>query len=140
MASLSVERDTLQSTIKTYKSMFETQQQLIAELRAAVNETLKEEQNLRGELRKQNIPGTQLQSVETVDKLIAARVKEREQVLRSPRRTCSLSPAETSDTDILGKVRVHLNQIHLMFRHFNKYLKLNLVRSHLSWLNFYFFF
>ncbi|KAH9495554.1 Structural maintenance of chromosomes flexible hinge domain-containing protein 1 [Bulinus truncatus] len=45
MATLSVERDSLQNTIRTYKSMFETQQQLISELRAAVNDSLKEEQS-----------------------------------------------------------------------------------------------
>ncbi|KAH9491934.1 Structural maintenance of chromosomes flexible hinge domain-containing protein 1 [Bulinus truncatus] len=103
MATLSVERDSLQNTIRTYKSMFETQQQLISELRAAVNDSLKEEQALRGELRKQNIPSSQLQSVETVEKLISARVKEREQVLKTPRRACTLPLAET-DTDVLGKI------------------------------------
>ncbi|XP_059139967.1 structural maintenance of chromosomes flexible hinge domain-containing protein 1-like [Physella acuta] len=110
MAALSKERDNLQNTIRAYKSMFETQQQLIAELRDVVHETQKEEQTLRGDLRKQNIPSNQLQSVETVDKLISARIKEREQVLKAPRRTCALLHAD-SDGDVLGKI-AHLALVH----------------------------
>ncbi|CAL1539296.1 unnamed protein product [Lymnaea stagnalis] len=110
MAALSKERDALQNTIRAYKSMFETQQQLISELRGVVHEAQKEEQTLRAELRKQNIPSNQLQSVDTVDKLIVARVKEREQVLKAPRRTCALLPAD-SDADILGKIG-HLALVH----------------------------
>ncbi|BFZ21319.1 hypothetical protein BsWGS_24357 [Bradybaena similaris] len=110
MAALSKERDALQNTIRAYKSMFETQQQLVSELRVAVHDSQKEEQALRRELQKQNIPSNHLQSVDTVDKLIAARIKDREQVLRTPRRSCLLPPIE-QEPDILGKI-AHLALVH----------------------------
>ncbi|XP_071103421.1 structural maintenance of chromosomes flexible hinge domain-containing protein 1-like isoform X1 [Haliotis cracherodii] len=109
MAALSKERDNLQSTIRAYKSMFETQQQLVSELRISVLEATREEQNIRGELRKQNIPASQLQDMGVVDKLVAARVKEREQLLKVPRRLCGLPPAP-KDHEVLGKI-AHLGRV-----------------------------
>ncbi|RUS91659.1 hypothetical protein EGW08_000632 [Elysia chlorotica] len=103
MATLSKERDALRGTVQAYKSMFDTQQQLITELRAATVEAKREEQAVRVELRKQNIPGNHLMSVETVNSLIQARIKEREQVLHSPRRKCGLGPTDR-EPGILGKI------------------------------------
>ncbi|GFR98419.1 structural maintenance of chromosomes flexible hinge domain-containing protein 1 [Elysia marginata] len=103
MSALSKERDALRGTVQAYKSMFDTQQQLINELRAAAVEAKKEEQVVRAELRKQNIPGNNLVSVDVVNELIHARTRDRELVLHTPRRTCGLSAA-SDEAGILGKL------------------------------------
>ncbi|KAK3701985.1 hypothetical protein RRG08_017875 [Elysia crispata] len=103
MSALSKERDALRGTVLAYKSMFDTQQQLITELRAATVEAKQEEQAVRAELRKQNIPGNHLMSMETVNSLIQARTKDREQVLHAQRRKCGLAAADEED-GILGKI------------------------------------
>jgi len=110
MASLSRERDKLQATIQAYRDMFDTEQQLISELRATVHEAQKTEENLRSELTKQNIPSNQIQNVDKVEKLISARTRDRDHVLTSPRRACGLSPCEV-DADVLGKIG-HLALVH----------------------------
>lgn len=103
MAALSKERENLQSTIQAYRSMFQTQRTLVEELRTSVHEAAGEEQSIRAELRKQNIPGAQLQDTEAVQKLIAARTKERDQLLNTPRRQCGLNPAP-NEPEVIGKI------------------------------------
>ncbi|XP_041360659.1 structural maintenance of chromosomes flexible hinge domain-containing protein 1-like [Gigantopelta aegis] len=109
MSALSKERDNIQSAIRVYRSMFETQEQLINELRMAMVDAGKAEQKIRAELRKQNIPGSQLQQVETVEKLIQARMKEREQLLKVPRRCCGLQ-SMPKGPEVLGKI-AHLAMV-----------------------------
>ncbi|XP_025090642.1 structural maintenance of chromosomes flexible hinge domain-containing protein 1-like isoform X1 [Pomacea canaliculata] len=103
MAALSKERESLQATIQAYKTMFQTQRSLVDELRVALHDAAQEEQNLRAELRKQNIPDAQLEDIESVEKLIGVRIKERDQILSTPRRTCGLAPAP-DEPDVLGKI------------------------------------
>ncbi|KAK7480663.1 hypothetical protein BaRGS_00028135 [Batillaria attramentaria] len=103
MAALSKERENLQSTIQAYRTMFQTQRTLVEELRTSVHEAAREEQSIRAELRKQNIPGAQLQDTDSVEKLITARMKERDQLLHKPRRLCGLAPAP-DEPDVIGKI------------------------------------
>nr|KAG5694799.1 hypothetical protein BaRGS_019176 [Batillaria attramentaria] len=104
MAALSKERENLQSTIQAYRTMFQTQRTLVEELRTSVHEAAREEQSIRAELRKQNIPGAQLQDTDSVEKLITARMKERDQLLHKPRRLCGLAPAP-DEPDVIGKAQ-----------------------------------
>ncbi|KAH3712861.1 hypothetical protein DPMN_072619, partial [Dreissena polymorpha] len=62
MASLTKERDSLQNAIRTYKSLFETSEQLIEELKISVKEAKADELKVREELRKLNVPNTSLTS------------------------------------------------------------------------------
>ena len=55
------------------------------------------------ELRKQNIPMSQLQSLEQIDNLLQTRMKERDELLSRPRRVCGLVQTP-NDPEILGKV------------------------------------
>ncbi|XP_014770922.1 structural maintenance of chromosomes flexible hinge domain-containing protein 1 isoform X1 [Octopus bimaculoides] len=103
MASLSKERDTIQIAIRAYKSMFETTEQLINELKISNHEASHLEQQLRMELKKQNIPLAQLQSIEQIDILLQTRMTERDELLSRPRRLCGLAQTP-SDPEILGKI------------------------------------
>ncbi|XP_070535302.1 structural maintenance of chromosomes flexible hinge domain-containing protein 1-like [Ptychodera flava] len=109
MGQLTKQRDELFQTIRTYNGFFETTQQLIKEMKISVHEAQTAEQQLRSELRRQNIPATQLGNVASVDSLISQRMKEREELLNRPRRRCGLTAAPR-DRNILGKI-AHLSQI-----------------------------
>lgn len=104
MAALSKERDTIQVAIKAYRSLFETTEQLINELKISHHEANQQEQQLRMELRKQNIPMSQLQSLEQIDNLLQTRMKERDELLTRPRRVCGLVQTPSGDPEILGKI------------------------------------
>ncbi|KAJ8322368.1 hypothetical protein KUTeg_000839 [Tegillarca granosa] len=103
MAALSKERDNLQTVIRTYKSLFETTEQLVSELKISVHEAQQEETRLKEDLRRQKIALVQLQSVESVEKLLHLKTKEKELLFTAPRRTCTLN-AVPHDPDIIGKI------------------------------------
>ncbi|CAC5389484.1 SMCHD1 [Mytilus coruscus] len=103
MAALSKHRDELQTVIRTYKSLFETTEQLIKELKSSVHEAQLEENRLKEDLRRQKIPLVQLQSVDSVDRLISERTRQRENIMTAPRRICSLVTAP-QEPQVLGKI------------------------------------
>ncbi|CAH1772323.1 unnamed protein product, partial [Owenia fusiformis] len=109
MASFSKERDTLKDTIEAYRSWFETAEQLVNELTVSKHEANLEEQRLRNELRKQNVPVSHLASPNTVKGLVATRTAERDTMLDKPRRMCGLQPAP-KHKEVLGKI-AHLAQV-----------------------------
>lgn len=104
MAQLTKERDHLFETIRTYRLLFETTRQLINEMQVSVHEASLQEQKLRGELRKQNIPASSLASPSAVTTLIDEMSKKRDQIAITPRRQCLLHPGPRGDSGILGKV------------------------------------
>ncbi|CAH3149223.1 unnamed protein product [Porites lobata] len=110
MAQLTKERDHLFETIRTYRLLFETTRQLINEMQVSVHEASLQEQKLRGELRKQNIPASSLASPSAVTTLIDEMSKKRDQIAITPRRQCLLHPGPRGDSGILGKV-AHLAQV-----------------------------
>ncbi|XP_071144533.1 structural maintenance of chromosomes flexible hinge domain-containing protein 1-like [Mytilus edulis] len=103
MAALSKHRDELQTVIRTYKSLFETTEQLIKELKSSVHEAQLEENRIKEDLRRQKIPLVQLQSVDSVDRLISERTRQRENIMTAPRRICSLVTAP-QEPQVLGKI------------------------------------
>ncbi|KAI0226089.1 Structural maintenance of chromosomes flexible hinge domain-containing protein 1 [Lamellibrachia satsuma] len=103
MAALSKERDNLRAAIKAYRSLFDTTQQLINELRISLNEAMQEETRLKAELRRQGLAAVQLVNVAAVDSLLAEKTREKDRLLHLPRRVCGLHPAQ-KDRDVLGKV------------------------------------
>ncbi|XP_060561375.1 structural maintenance of chromosomes flexible hinge domain-containing protein 1-like [Ruditapes philippinarum] len=104
MAELSKERDNLQNAIRTYKSLFETTEQLIEELKISVKEAKSEESKIRDELRKQKISVTSLTSVESVEKLIKDFNERKDQELNRKRRVCALPKIMANDPEVLGKI------------------------------------
>ncbi|XP_002741520.2 structural maintenance of chromosomes flexible hinge domain-containing protein 1-like [Saccoglossus kowalevskii] len=109
MSQLTKQRDELFQTIRTYNGFFETTQQLIKEMKISVHEAQTGEQHLRSELRRQNIPATQLNSIANVDGLVSQRIRERDTILHRPRRQCGLA-APPRDRDVIGKI-AHLATI-----------------------------
>lgn len=110
MAQLTKERDHLFETIRTYRLLFETTRQLINEMQVSVHEASLQEQKLRGELRKQNIPASSLATPVAVTSLIEDLSRKRDQIASTPRRQCLLHPGPRGDSGILGKV-AHLAQV-----------------------------
>ncbi|XP_053383340.1 structural maintenance of chromosomes flexible hinge domain-containing protein 1-like isoform X2 [Mercenaria mercenaria] len=110
MAALSKERDNLQNAIRTYKSLFETTEQLIEELKISVKEAKSEESKIRDELRKQRIPMSTLNSVESIEKLVKDFNERKDVELNKKRRVCSLPTIMANDPEVLGKIG-HLAQI-----------------------------
>ncbi|KAI8505876.1 inactivation of X chromosome by DNA methylation [Branchiostoma belcheri] len=104
MANLTREKDALLQTIRTYKQLFDTTQQLISEMKISVHEAKQAEQSLRMELRNQAVPASCLENIEKVDELLGIRMQERDQTLNSPRRQCGLNPAPKGDQEIMGKI------------------------------------
>ncbi|CAH1248010.1 SMCHD1 [Branchiostoma lanceolatum] len=104
MANLTREKDALLQTIRTYKQLFDTTQQLISEMKISVHEAKQSEQSLRMELRNQAVPASCLESIEKVDELLGMRMQERDETLNSPRRQCGLNPAPKGDQEIMGKI------------------------------------
>ncbi|XP_060084908.1 structural maintenance of chromosomes flexible hinge domain-containing protein 1-like [Ylistrum balloti] len=109
MTSLSRQRDDLRSVIKTYKSLFETTEQLVKELKISVHEAQVEENKIREDLRKLKVPLVHLQNIPSVDKLIEEKSRSRDHIRTSKRRTCGLTEAP-ADNEVLGKIG-HLGQI-----------------------------
>ncbi|EDO36680.1 predicted protein [Nematostella vectensis] len=110
MAQLTQERDHLFETIRTYRSLFDTTRQLIQEMRVSVHEACNQEQKLRGELRKNNVPVNNLATPQAVQTYLTSLLKKREELERTPRRQCGLSPGPRGDPEVLGKV-AHLAQV-----------------------------
>ncbi|ESO82055.1 hypothetical protein LOTGIDRAFT_135415, partial [Lottia gigantea] len=103
MAMLSKQRDNLQNEIRLYKSTFNMQQQLVDEMRVTLQEASKKEQEARSELKRQNIADKHLTVTNSLDKLIASRLQERDQLLSTPRRMCGLATGPTGP-EVLGKI------------------------------------
>uniref|UniRef100_A0A8C9QY59 Structural maintenance of chromosomes flexible hinge domain containing 1 n=1 Tax=Scleropages formosus TaxID=113540 RepID=A0A8C9QY59_SCLFO len=107
MAVLTKKKDRLSQSIMAYKSVFDTNKQLISELKDQLQNASSKELYLKSEIRKSNMNVAQLSTVDAIDALIVQKKTEQENILKQPRRTCSipvLSHVFRTNPDVLGKV------------------------------------
>ncbi|XP_072566865.1 structural maintenance of chromosomes flexible hinge domain-containing protein 1 isoform X1 [Paramormyrops kingsleyae] len=110
MATLTQKKDRLSQSIIAYRSLFDTNNQLISELKDQLQDATNKEDYLKSELKKIDINPTLVSTVEAIDVLISQKKAEQERLLKQPRRVCSIPEAFRSNPDVLGKV-AHLAQI-----------------------------
>ncbi|KAF2985243.1 hypothetical protein EK904_007557 [Melospiza melodia maxima] len=110
MATLTREKDQLSKSIDLYRKMFDTTNQLVAEMKCQVKEAETREALLKNELKKHQIELPQTNTLQYVDSLLKKKVLEQEGVMKQPRRTCTLPNYPKGNQDILGKI-AHLAQI-----------------------------
>ncbi|XP_052765757.1 structural maintenance of chromosomes flexible hinge domain-containing protein 1-like [Mya arenaria] len=104
MAALTKERDSLVNAIKVYRSLFETSEQLIQELKISVKEMKSDENRYREELRRQKVPIASTNSVEGVEKLLKEYNEKKLEESSRKRRLCGLQTIAANDPDVLGKI------------------------------------
>ncbi|WAR15910.1 SMHD1-like protein [Mya arenaria] len=97
MAALTKERDSLVNAIKVYRSLFETSEQLIQELKISVKEMKSDENRYREELRRQKVEG--------VEKLLKEYNEKKLEESSRKRRLCGLQTIAANDPDVLGKAK-----------------------------------
>uniref|UniRef100_A0A8U7ME37 Structural maintenance of chromosomes flexible hinge domain-containing protein 1 n=1 Tax=Corvus moneduloides TaxID=1196302 RepID=A0A8U7ME37_CORMO len=110
MATLTREKDQLSKSIDLYRKMFDTTNQLVAEMKCQVKEAETREALLRSELKKHQIELPPTNILQYVDSLLKKKMSEQEGVMKQPRRTCTLPNYPKGNQDILGKI-AHLAQI-----------------------------
>ncbi|XP_019402215.1 PREDICTED: structural maintenance of chromosomes flexible hinge domain-containing protein 1 [Crocodylus porosus] len=110
MATLTRERDQLSQSILAYRSLFETSNQLVTEMKCQAKEAETRETHLKNELKKHQISIPPTSMLQHVDSLIKQKTLEQEAVMKQPRRTCTLPNYSKGNQDILGKI-AHLAQI-----------------------------
>ncbi|XP_053571840.1 structural maintenance of chromosomes flexible hinge domain-containing protein 1 [Bombina bombina] len=110
MATLTKEKDLLSQSVKAYRSLFDTSNQLIREIKCQAEEAKAKEVHLKNELKKNNIVIPNKNQLEFIDSLIKEKMSQQETILNLPRRKCSLPPWPKGNADILGKI-AHLAQI-----------------------------
>ncbi|XP_038051940.1 structural maintenance of chromosomes flexible hinge domain-containing protein 1-like [Patiria miniata] len=106
MAQLTKERDTLLQTINVFQGFFQTTDKLVAEMKMSVQEAQQNESQIKGELRKTAIHSNQINSVESIQRLLGQAQRQRETLMQAPRRKCGLSTYVDMNNDpaILGKI------------------------------------
>ncbi|XP_022088750.1 structural maintenance of chromosomes flexible hinge domain-containing protein 1-like [Acanthaster planci] len=106
MSQLTKERDTLLQTINVFQGFFQTTDKLIAEMKMSVQEAQHNENQIKSELRKLLIQTSQVNTVETIQRLLSEAQRQRETMLQLPRRKCELSMYVdmNSNPAILGKI------------------------------------
>ncbi|XP_071410839.1 structural maintenance of chromosomes flexible hinge domain-containing protein 1 isoform X2 [Pithys albifrons albifrons] len=110
MATLTREKDQLSKSIDLYRKMFDTTNQLVAEMKCQVKEAETRETFLKNELKKHQIELPQTSTLQYVDSLLKKKILDQEGVMKQPRRTCTLPNYPKGNQDILGKI-AHLAQI-----------------------------
>ncbi|XP_053805479.1 structural maintenance of chromosomes flexible hinge domain-containing protein 1 isoform X1 [Vidua chalybeata] len=110
MATLTREKDQLSKSIDLYRKMFDTTNQLVAEMKCQVKEAETREAALKNELKKHQIELPQTNILQYVDSLLKKKMLEQEGVMKQPRRACTLPNYPKGNQDILGKI-AHLAQI-----------------------------
>lgn len=104
MAELTRKKDQLSQTIEIYKSLFDTNQQLVNELNNQVVDVTTKERNLKVELRRKNLNVGQLLSIPAIDEKIRETTAEVEKIRKQPRRVCSMPDPFRGGQDVLGKI------------------------------------
>ncbi|XP_053101695.1 structural maintenance of chromosomes flexible hinge domain-containing protein 1 isoform X3 [Hemicordylus capensis] len=110
MAALTKERDGLTESINAYKKMFDTNNQLHAELKDQAQIAETKESELKNELKKHQIAIPPTNILQYVDSVIKQKTSEQEAIMKQPRRTCTLANYPKGSKDVLGKIS-HLAQI-----------------------------
>ncbi|XP_078396761.1 structural maintenance of chromosomes flexible hinge domain-containing protein 1 [Cetorhinus maximus] len=104
MTTLTKEKDQLSQSIVAYRSLFDTTNQLISEMKCQAQEATAKETHLRNELRKQKINTAEISTIQGIDTALKQMKIDRDRIFKQPRRTCSLSNYARSSADILGKI------------------------------------
>ncbi|XP_035269708.1 structural maintenance of chromosomes flexible hinge domain-containing protein 1 [Anguilla anguilla] len=110
MATLTKKKDRLSQSLIVYRSLFDTNNQLISEMKDQLQDATNKEAHLKSDLRKMHINMTQLGTMEEIDALVREKVAEQERIRRQPRRTCTIPDIFRSNPDVLGKV-AHLARV-----------------------------
>ncbi|XP_010883741.2 structural maintenance of chromosomes flexible hinge domain-containing protein 1 [Esox lucius] len=104
MSELTRKKDQLNQTINIYKSLFETNRQLITELSNQVQDATNKESRLKSELRRNSINISQLSSIPAVEALISQKTAEMDSIKLQTRRVCSMPDPFKGTPDVLGKI------------------------------------
>jgi hypothetical protein len=110
MAQLTRQRDQLSEFLRTCSTMFQSSQQIINEYEGKVREYAMQEQQMKQELRRTNVPPECLVSADAVDNYIGKCTVDKERLAQAPRRQCLLPAVGGHDPEILGKI-AHLAQV-----------------------------
>ncbi|XP_063155220.1 structural maintenance of chromosomes flexible hinge domain-containing protein 1 [Candoia aspera] len=110
MAIFTKERDRLLQSINIYRNVFDASNQLLAEIKSQVQEAGQKELRLKDELKSCQIDIPQTEVLQHINSLIKQKQAEQEEILKQPRRTCTLANYPKGSQDILGKIS-HLAQI-----------------------------
>ncbi|XP_042202823.1 structural maintenance of chromosomes flexible hinge domain-containing protein 1 isoform X2 [Callorhinchus milii] len=110
MATLTKEKDQLSQSIVAYRSLFDTTNQLISEMKCQAQEAEEKEFHLRNELQKQKVKFSEINTLQGIDAVLKLMMEDREVMIKNPRRTCSLPNYPRGNHDILGKI-AHLTMI-----------------------------
>ncbi|XP_061095529.1 structural maintenance of chromosomes flexible hinge domain-containing protein 1 [Conger conger] len=110
MATLTKKKDRLSQSLVAYRSLFDTNNQLISELKDQLQDATNKEIHLKSDLRKSHINVTAQMTMEEIDAVIREKVAEQERIRRQPRRACVMPDTFKSNPDVLGKV-AHLAQV-----------------------------
>ncbi|XP_063062611.1 structural maintenance of chromosomes flexible hinge domain-containing protein 1 [Engraulis encrasicolus] len=109
MSALSQKKDRLSLSIDVYNSLFDTNRQLISELKGQLQLAEGKERQLKSELNKKGLTSS-LRDIAAIDAQIHQKRTEMEQIQRQPRRTCSIPDPFRTSPDVLGKV-AHLAKV-----------------------------
>ncbi|XP_075441381.1 structural maintenance of chromosomes flexible hinge domain-containing protein 1 isoform X3 [Ascaphus truei] len=110
MAALTKEKDQLSLSVIVYRSLFDTTNQLIDEIKCQAQEAKAKASHLKQELKRMQIEIPTQNPIKFIDSIIKQKMSQRDTILNQPRRKCSLPPTSKGNTDILGKI-AHLAQI-----------------------------
>ncbi|XP_041101320.1 structural maintenance of chromosomes flexible hinge domain-containing protein 1 [Polyodon spathula] len=110
MTALTREKDQISQSIVAYKSLFDTTNQLVSEMKCQAQDASVKELQLKTELNKLKVEIPQVNVVQHIEEMIKQKSAEREQILKEPRRTCTIPMAPKGNPDVLGKI-AHLAQI-----------------------------
>ncbi|XP_062336135.1 structural maintenance of chromosomes flexible hinge domain-containing protein 1 [Osmerus eperlanus] len=104
MSELTKKKDQLSQSIDIYKSLFDTNRQLINELNNQVKDVTNKETFLKSQLRRQSLNVAKLSSISEIDAAVRESSAEAERVRRQPRRVCSMPDPYKGSQDVLGKI------------------------------------
>ncbi|XP_024248780.1 structural maintenance of chromosomes flexible hinge domain-containing protein 1 [Oncorhynchus tshawytscha] len=104
MSELTKKKDQLKQTVDIYRSLFDTNRQLITELSNQVRNATNKESHLKSELGKNGMAVAQLSSIPAIDKVIGQKTADAEKMKLQTRRVCAMPDPFRGNLDVLGKI------------------------------------
>uniref|UniRef100_A0A8C7KNM4 Structural maintenance of chromosomes flexible hinge domain containing 1 n=1 Tax=Oncorhynchus kisutch TaxID=8019 RepID=A0A8C7KNM4_ONCKI len=105
MSELTKKKDQLKQTVDIYRSLFDTNRQLITELSNQVRNATNKESHLKSELGKNGMAVAQLSSVSIgLYPLIGQKTADAEKMKLQTRRVCAMPDPFRGNLDVLGKI------------------------------------
>uniref|UniRef100_A0A8C7RI48 Structural maintenance of chromosomes flexible hinge domain containing 1 n=1 Tax=Oncorhynchus mykiss TaxID=8022 RepID=A0A8C7RI48_ONCMY len=105
MSELTKKKDQLKQTVDIYRSLFDTNRQLITELSNQVRNATNKESHLKSELGKNGMAVAQLSSVSIgLYPLISQKTADAEKMKLQTRRVCAMPDPFRGNLDVLGKI------------------------------------